>query len=122
MMLRVRDDDGEAFSDLLSRYWSRIFGHFIRMLTDRQEAEDMTQDVFLRLCRSRKRYKPRARFATWLFHITQNVGRNALRTRRRRPCVYLEALAGRDDGKLAESLLFDRREAPTGAVERAEAI
>lgn len=122
MMLRVRDDDGEAFSDLLGRYWSRIFGHFIRMLTDRQEAEDMTQDVFLRLYRSRKSYKPRARFATWLFHITQNVGRNALRTRRRRPCVYLEALAGREQGGAAESLLFDECEPPPGAAERTEAV
>jgi RNA polymerase sigma-70 factor, ECF subfamily len=120
LMLRVADDDCEAFGELLTRYWSRIFGHFFRLLSDRQEAEDLTQDVFLRLYRSRKRYQPRARFATWLFHITQNVGRNAIRSRRRHPCVRLETLTGSDDGQLFESLLFDRGEEPSRPVERAE--
>jgi RNA polymerase sigma-70 factor, ECF subfamily len=119
LMLRVADDDCEAFGELLTRYWSRIFGHFFRLLSDRQEAEDLTQDVFLRLYRSRKRYQPRARFATWLFHITQNVGRNAIRSRRRHPCVRLEALTG-GEGQLLEDLLFDKGEEPSRPVERAE--
>ena len=54
----------------------------------------MAQDVFMRLYRSRHRYQPRARFGTWLFHICQNSARNALRTRRRHPCVPLGQLAG----------------------------
>src|SRR5262249_46242573 len=107
LMLRVRRDDGGAFAELLARYGPRIFGHFFRGLGDRQEAEDLTQEVFLRIYRSRKRYQPRARFATWLFHITQNVARNALRSRRRHPCVHLEVLSGREEGNLLESLLFD---------------
>ena len=80
LMLRVRDDDPGAFAELLRRYGARIFGHFFRVLGDRQEAEDLTQEVFLRVYRSRKRYQPRARLATWLFHITQNVARNAIRS------------------------------------------
>ena len=51
---------------------------------DRQEAEDLAQDVFLRLYRSRKRYRPRAKLATWVFFIARNVGRNAIRRRRRK--------------------------------------
>ena len=120
LMLRVRDDDPLAFSELLERFRTRIFGHFFRILNNRQDAEDLTQEVFLRLYRSRKRYQPRARFATWLFHITQNVARNAIRSRRRRPCVYLESLAGANDGTLVEGLLFDRGEAPSRPVEREE--
>ncbi len=120
-MLRVRDDDPSAFGELLARYWTRIFGHFYRCLGDRQDAEDLTQDVFLRLYRSRKRYQPRAKFATWLFHITQNVARNALRSRRRHPWVYLDTLTGCDEGSLLESLLSDRGEEPSRPVERAEA-
>jgi len=120
LMLRVRDDDDAAFADLLGRYGSRILGHFFRLLGDRQEAEDLTQEVFLRVYRARKRYQPRARFATWLFHITQNVARNAVRSRRRRPCVPLEGLSGSDEGGLPQGLLFDRGEEPSRPVERAE--
>ncbi len=120
LMLQVRDDDEAAFRDLLDRYRIRIFGHFFRLFNNRQDAEDLTQDVFLRLYRSRKRYQPRARFATWLFHITQNVARNAFRSRRRRPCVRLEALAATYEGPLMESLLFDRGEEPSRPMERAE--
>src|SRR5437016_5675333 len=70
LMLRVQKDDGTAFTELLERYRTRILGHLYRLLNNRQDAEDLTQEVFLRLYRSRKRYQPTARFATWLFHIT----------------------------------------------------
>jgi RNA polymerase sigma-70 factor (ECF subfamily) len=120
-MLRVRKDDQEAFNELLERYRIRIFGHFYRVLNNRQDAEDLTQEVFMRLYRSRKRYQPRARFATWLFHITQNVARNAIRSRRRRPCLRLEALAGAAESPAIEGFLFDRGEEPSRPVERAEA-
>jgi RNA polymerase sigma-70 factor (ECF subfamily) len=120
LMLRVRDDDAGAFAELLARYGSRIFGHFFRMLGDRQDAEDLTQEVFLRVFRSRKRYQPRARFATWLYHITQNVARNAIRSRKRHPCVQLDVLAGPEAGSLFEGLLYDHGEEPSRPVERAE--
>src|SRR5439155_8008692 len=94
LMLRVRDDDEIAFGELLQRHRSRVFNHFFRQLGNRQDAEDLTQEVFLRLYRSRKRYQPLAQFTTWLFRITQNVARNAIRSRCRRPCVCLESLAG----------------------------
>src|SRR6266511_4848263 len=119
LMLRVRDEDQGAFAELLEHYGARIFGHFFRVLANRQDAEDLTQEVFLRLYRSRKRYQPRARFATWLYHITQNVARNALRSRRRRPSVQLDVLTGASDSP-AECVLFDRGEEPSRPVERAE--
>jgi RNA polymerase sigma-70 factor (ECF subfamily) len=120
MMLRVQRGDPEAFARLVARYWSRVFGRLYRQLADREEAEDLTQDVFLRLYRYRTRYQPRAKFATWLFHITQNVARNALRSRRRRPCLPLGALAGADEMPFLERLLPDKSEAPERPLERAE--
>jgi RNA polymerase sigma-70 factor, ECF subfamily len=120
LMLQVQRGEPRAFSELVERYWTRIFGVFFRRLGDREEAEDLTQDVFLRLYRSRTRYEPRAKFATWLFHITQNVARNALRSRRRRPCVRLGAVAGDDEGSFLEGLLMDRGDAPSRPLERAE--
>src|SRR5437762_2485121 len=120
LMLAVQRDEPGAFETLIHRYWTRIFGHFYRRMGDRQEAEDLAQDVFLRLYRHRKRYEPRAKFATWLYHITQNVARNALRSRRRRPCIRLGALREEDGlGISAEHLFPDRGEAPSQPLERA---
>jgi RNA polymerase sigma-70 factor, ECF subfamily len=118
LMLRARDGDGAAFVELADRYGPRVFGYFCRQMRNRAEAEDLTQEVLLRLYRSRGRYQPRARFATWVFHITQNVVRNALRSRRRRPVVQLEAAAG--EAAVPELLLTDAGEPPTRPVERAE--
>ena len=73
LMLRIQRDDPSAFAELVERYWNKLFDRFYRQMRDRQEAEDLTQEVFLRLYRHRKRYRPQARFATWLFHITHNV-------------------------------------------------
>jgi len=120
LMMRVKRDDPGAFAELVERYWGRIYGRFRRQLGDRQEAEDLTQEVFLRLYRSRKRYEPRARFATWLYHISRNVARNALRTGRRRPCLRLEALTRLDDEADIPARLPDRSESPSRPLERAE--
>jgi RNA polymerase sigma-70 factor (ECF subfamily) len=119
LMLRVRGGDDEAFAELQRRYAGRVFGYFLRQLKDRADAEDLTQEVFLRLYRSRSRYQPRARFATWVFHITQNVARNAIRSRRRRPCVRLDPATASDCNPL-EVLLPDRGEAPSRPLERTE--
>jgi RNA polymerase sigma-70 factor (ECF subfamily) len=121
LMLRVQRDEPGAFAELLKRFWSPVFSRLYRQLGDRQEAEDRTQDVFLRVYRSRRRYQPRARFTTWLFHIAQNVVRNALRTRARRPCVPLGRLAGQDeDSHTPDRFLAERWEAPSRPLERAE--
>jgi RNA polymerase sigma-70 factor, ECF subfamily len=120
LMLRVQAGDAAAFAELARRYRPLIFGRFCRWLGGREEAEDLTQDVFLRLYRYRDRYRPRAKFATWVFHIARNVARNALRTRRRRPCLRFDALES-DGARLpAEWLLPDRGEEPSRPLERAE--
>ena len=72
-----------ADSPFVAQFRASVFGRFFRQFGDRQEAEDLAQEVFLRLFRSRRRYQPRARFATWLFHVAANVGRNAVRRRQR---------------------------------------
>ena len=118
LMLRARDGDEDAFTQLTARYSARVFGFFCRRLSDRQEAEDLTQEVLLRLFRSRHRYQPRARFSTWVFHITQNVARNALRFRQRHPRINLSVAT--DDDNLLDVLLSGAADAPSRPLERAE--
>ena len=122
LMLCVQRGDPTAFSQLVARYWNQVFGRFYRRLGDRQEAEDLTQDVFLRLYRYRDRYQPRAKFATWLYHVTQNVARNAVRSRRRHPCLPLGALEpGNSDDATQPCLLAGRGDdSPSRPMERAE--
>lgn len=78
-MLRVREDDREAFEELIAEYQHRVLGILTHLTGRPDEAEDLTQEVFLRLYRARKGYKPRALFTTWLFTVTNNVALNYLR-------------------------------------------
>lgn len=122
LMLRVQADAPGAFAELARRYWSRVFGHFVKQLRDRQEAEDLTQEVFLRVFRHRKRYQPKAKFATWLYHIIQNLVRNAIRFRHRHPHLKPASAEAPGASRVAEHLLPDRGEAPTLPLERTEVV
>lgn len=84
LMLQVRDDDAQAFEELMVRYQNRVVSLLAHMVGQRDLADDLAQDVFLRVYRARKRYVPGAKFSTWLFTITGNVASNALRTLARR--------------------------------------
>jgi RNA polymerase sigma-70 factor (ECF subfamily) len=120
LMLRVQRDETGAFAELVEVFWPRVFGRFVRWLGDRQEAEDLAQDVFLRLYRARQRYQPSAKFATWLFHITKNVARNALRSRRRRACVRLGAVLAAGQEADLERALSAADDSPSRPLERSE--
>src|SRR5215203_4404277 len=91
LMLRVRDaDDTGAFSELVERFQHRLVGVMHHIVGNKEEAEDLAQEVFLRVYRIRKKYRPKAKFSTWLFTIANNLALNALRDRQRRPVVPLE--------------------------------
>ncbi len=119
LMLQVRDGDSDSFAELVRRYGRRVLGYFRRQQFDRTEAEDLAQEVFLRLYRYRERYKPRAQFSTWIFFIARNVARNARRSHRRHPSVQLNA-ASREQQSLLEAMLADHSGPPSGKLERAE--
>ncbi|MCA9259182.1 MAG: sigma-70 family RNA polymerase sigma factor [Planctomycetales bacterium] len=88
-MLQVREDDAEAFEELVLRYQSRLVSLLGHLVGRRDMAEDLAQDVFLRVYRSRKRYVPGSKFSTWLYTIAHNVASNALRGLARRREVRL---------------------------------
>jgi RNA polymerase sigma-70 factor (ECF subfamily) len=120
-MMRAGRGDVVAFAELVDRYWPAAVGWFVRQLGDRQEAEDLAQEVFLRLYRARHRYRPRAKFSTWLFHVAANVARNAVRSRRRRPCRPSGRLCGpQPDDAFSQRYLPDRGGDPARPLERAE--
>ncbi len=90
-MLQVRDDNAAAFEELVSRYQVRLVSIFENMVGRRSMAEDLAQEVFLRIYRARKRYTAGSRFSTWLYRIAHNVASNARRSLARRREVNVVA-------------------------------
>jgi RNA polymerase sigma-70 factor (ECF subfamily) len=110
LMLAVQRDDASAFEKLMLHYQNRVFSLLRHMIGNRDTAEDLTQEVFLRVFRARKNYQPEAKFTTWLFTITNNVANNALRTRLRKPEVQLGIAKNEEEPNsqkhLAENLIL----------------
>ncbi|HEY3267408.1 MAG TPA: sigma-70 family RNA polymerase sigma factor [Armatimonadota bacterium] len=94
LMLQVRDGDEEAFRELVSRYRGPLRRFFAAMLADPSQAEDFTQETFLRLWLSRGRYQPIGAFSTYLYQIGKHHWMN--QKRKARPPVTF----GFDDGVL----------------------
>src|SRR4051812_8959026 len=85
LMIRVRGDDPKAFQELVDKYQHRLIGVLTHLVGNADEAEDLAQEVFMRVYRARADYHPQAKFSTWLFTIANNVALNALRRRKRKP-------------------------------------
>ena len=98
LMLSVQRDDADAYNELMQRYQGRVLSILRHLMGHRDLAEDLTQEVFFRVYRARGSYRPEAKFSTWLFTITNNVARNALRSRYRKPEVqFASVLSGPND-------------------------
>lgn len=109
LMLRVRNDDQSAFSQLVGKYQDRLVGIFTNMFRDSALAEDLAQDVFLRVYRARNSYVPNAKFSTWLFHIANNLASNARRTKSRKKEVQFAAsTSGSQPIALGEQFVADK--------------
>jgi RNA polymerase sigma-70 factor (ECF subfamily) len=121
LMLRVRADEPGAFEDLVEHYQHRLVAVLHHVVGNTEEAEDLAQEVFLRVYKARKKYRPRSKFSTWLFTIANNLALNSLRSRQRRPVVPLDT---RDSGPLgprpAEQLVQDRGHQPVQALQQQE--
>ena len=79
LMLRVRDGDDDSFRLLLEKHRSPVIRFVYRMVQDQAISEELAQEVFLRVYRSRATYEPTARFTTWLFRIATHLALNWLR-------------------------------------------
>ena len=82
LMLDVKAGDEESFDFLLQKYRSPLVNFLNRMVRDQAMAEDLAQEVFLRVYRARKQYTPSAKFTTWLFRIATNLALNSVRDNR----------------------------------------
>jgi RNA polymerase sigma-70 factor (ECF subfamily) len=102
LMLRVKEGDHASFGLLLEKYRSSVVHFLFRMVQNHAVAEELAQEVFLRVYRSRATYEPTAKFTTWLFRIATHLALNALRDNK--------------NEKLQEPLEAETRELPARQV------
>ena len=79
LMLRVGEGDDTSFALLLERHRGPVVHFLYRMVQNQAVSEELAQEVFLRVYRSRSTYEPTAKFATWLFRIATHVALNSIR-------------------------------------------
>lgn len=99
-MERVKHGDTEAFQELIEAHQYRVIGTVAKMLGDDIEAEDVAQQVFIRVWKSAPRYEPTAKFTTWLFKITRNLVLNELRRRGRHRTQSLDGSEDDEHGPI----------------------
>ena len=102
LMQLVGRGDTKAFEELVERHQALVAGTVARMLGSNSDVEDIAQQVFIRVWKSARRYKPRAKFTTWLLKITRNLVFNELRRTKRRAQVPLDPAAGADESALKD--------------------
>jgi RNA polymerase sigma-70 factor (ECF subfamily) len=100
--LRAMDDsavvsaflNGEerAFSELVDRYQTRLLNFIYRTIGDREKAEDLVQEVFIRVYRHLHRFDRSKKFSTWAYTIASNLAKNELRNRSRNPLVLFQTV------------------------------
>jgi RNA polymerase sigma factor (sigma-70 family) len=114
LMQRFARGEVAAFDTLYRRHEQRTWRYLLRNLGDRAQADELMQEVWFAVARDAERYRPTARFTTWLFTIARNRLIDAVRARR--PQVSLEAL-GLEAPPVVERLTTDPAAGPLAAVE-----
>jgi RNA polymerase sigma-70 factor (ECF subfamily) len=89
--------DERAFGEILQRYRSRLLAFIYRMIGDRERAEDLVQEAFIRIHRHVHRFDSTRKFSTWVYTIASNLAKNELRNRSRNPLVYYQSSRARED-------------------------
>lgn len=116
---RFRSGDGAAFDEIIRRYWDLIYNRVYGLLRNRQDAEEVTQDTFMRAHRGLDNFRGDASFSTWIYQIATNLARNRywywFRRKRDQSMSLDEPLA--DDGTASlQDILPDGGVAPSDAA------
>jgi len=121
MGLWAAGDEG-AFDRLVQRHSGSVFALITRFLGSHPAREDMVQEVFLRVVRSRNRYEPRARFTTWLYRIVFNLCVNESERAGRRKHLSLDRMGSDGDEDAQPDFKDERVEQPLEAMQRADRV
>jgi RNA polymerase sigma-70 factor, ECF subfamily len=120
LMVQVRNDIQGAFETLVERYQNRLVGILFHLVGNKEEAEDLCQEVFLRIYKARKGYRPKAKFSTWLFTIANNLALNHLRRKGRTQSLPLGGISGSQPVSPVAQNLIGREGTPSSQMRQAE--
>lgn len=110
--------DPRAFGQIVARYQVRLLNFVYRMIGDRERAEDLVQEAFLRVYRHLDRFDPARKFSTWIYTIASNLAKNELRNRSRAPFVAIDHSQPGDERNLSSIAFEDRTTRPDTLFER----
>ncbi len=119
LMLEFQEGNKASFEILMRKYFPRLVNFIFRYVNSREAAEDLTQEVFLRVYKSGLSYKPQSKFQTWVFTIARNLSLNELR-RNKYKTVSLDATFSSDDGELKRQVEDPNSASPDDEVLRRE--
>lgn len=91
LVARHLSGDARAFGEIVGRYHGRLLNFTHRMIGDRERAEDLVQEAFIRVSRHLHRFDPSKKFSTWVYTIASNLAKNELRSHRRSPLVFYQS-------------------------------
>jgi RNA polymerase sigma-70 factor (ECF subfamily) len=112
LMLRYKDGDLSAFEIIIEKHQQPLFSFVYRFCNDYHQAQDLVQDVFLRLIKMARNYEPRAKFTTYLYTIAHNVCIDHIRRKKNRTSVSLSQPLHSEDQILLEDTMKDERANP----------
>lgn len=127
LMEELQEGRDGALSELIARWQQPLMAFTYRYTQNQVDSADIVQETFVRVYQSRDRYRPRARFSTWLFTIAANLCRNRARWRKRHPTVSLDLPGpeGEGTGNDGEWMKDERAESPGQGLlddERVQAV
>jgi len=121
LMLRCQAGDEACFEKLVERHKQRVFGLVFRFLGGRADAEDIAQEVFVRVYHARRSYTPRAKFTTWLYTICRNTCFKELR-KRKHNTVSLSQETPPSGEVLADRIAQPHTASPSAALLQSERV
>lgn len=124
LMVRFTEGDDDAFERIVENFQRQVFGLIYRYIGQSSQAEDCAQEVFLRLYRMRKSYRPTARLSTLVYRITSNLCLNYIRDEKKRRMISLDSPRGDGGVPIGTLVAGDSKDAaaPLEAEERAAIV
>jgi len=124
LMLRFMQGDEQAFEDLLNMHENGILNFFYRLTGERHAAEDMTQELFIKVYRYRDRYEPRATFKSFIYRMARNMWIDSYRKKKSRPTLvgFRASLDDKDRSSPDEYIVDDNTGSPPEAVAKEERL
>src|SRR3954466_11835091 len=110
LMVMYQKGEVRAFEVLLSRHRKPVFNFILRFVGDRETAEDLLQEAFMRVIKGAEAYQRQAKFTTWLYTIARNLCVDASRRGKHRKAASLDAPVGDEDGAALIDMVSDGKE------------